>query len=46
MHAASGLLSWSMELFAFVTRPFAPFIVNLSVLFIHILFYIRHYERA
>ena len=34
MHAASGLLSSSMELLAFANRHFAPKIVDLSVCFI------------
>ena len=34
MHAASGLVSWSMERLAFATRQFAPKIVKLLVRFI------------
>ena len=34
MHAAPGLLPWSMELLAFTSRQFAPETVDLSVLFI------------
>ena len=36
VHAASGLLSWSIELLAFASRQFAPRIVDLSVRFIHL----------
>ena len=39
VHAASGLLSWSMELLAFARRQFAPKIVDVSVRFIRILLY-------
>ena len=39
IYAASGLLSWSMELLAFASRQFAPKIVNLSVRFIRNVFY-------
>ena len=45
MHAASGLLSWSMESLAFasrrlqVTRLHLQKVVDLSVRFIRILFY-------
>ena len=35
MHAASGSLSWAMELLAFASRQFAPKIVDLSVCFIN-----------
>ena len=39
MHAASGLLSWSMELLAFASHQFAPKIVDLAVRLIRILLY-------
>ena len=45
MHAASGLLSWSMELLAFASRQFVPKKVDLScVRFIHI--FLDSWERA
>ena len=40
MHAAFGLVSSSTELLAFASRQFAPKIVDLSVRFILIMFYI------
>ena len=40
MHAASGLFSWSMELLNFASRHFVSKIVDLSVQFIRVLFYI------
>ena len=39
MNAASGLFPWSKELLAFVSRQFAPKIMDLSVRFIRIFFY-------
>ena len=44
-HAASELLSWSMELLAFGSRQFAPRIVDLSVRFIRISFAASSCER-
>ena len=35
MHAASGLLSWTMEILAFASRQFEPKTMDLSVRFIH-----------
>ena len=46
MHAASGFLSWSMELLAFANRHFAPTIVDLSVRFIRIFFWPSLRARA
>ena len=38
MHAASGLLSWSMELLEYASRQFALKFMDLSVRFVRILF--------
>ena len=37
-HAASGMLSWSMEVLAFASHQCAPKIVHFSARFIRILF--------
>ena len=47
VHAASGWLTWSMELLAFASRQFAPKIVNLPVLsFVRILLFFLVSERS